>query len=1089
MRSQIENLILQIYLESSGLIDYLKNTNFDDNNLKNFIPNIVNSCSYLGVNEDKILIQNREKIEKYYILIGGSCKYYQQNKIPKSISFKEYYLYLIQLYRKGEISNIKNIIEENKDKVFFEFKDFDRIDHLLFLEELKYNLFKCRTKYCDIMKIFNDFYMNLHHFDIDNEELIQFNNCNNFEGLSKYCKLKLKDQFESEDYKEDLIKFKLNENINEKKKFILCETVELGNIATNTFFSEEFLTQNSKKDKDNNQINEEKESKSYRDDLENSSKLHSKANTNKKMAFSSEIENNNHSNSINLRDSPQNSILDIVLGDGVKNKKDPSKLFFKKNTNLSLNKISKLDDKKKYPSQSQRGDHTEDETSYCSISIICKSNCSFLVLNKEEFSDYLSQEKQKIKTKEIIYLTDNFFFSSINKKVFKKKFYERFNLKTYSSNNVLFKEKETPEKLFLIKEGIIEISLNKNIIELTSLIKDLIKLQPSLKNSIDSNSDYKANNQFKNIVDELTKKRKFTIFKYDSKDIVGMESFFLNYSYYYKATVISRKALIYEVDLNTVNNLKRESQEIRESFENICLEKLNSFLKRIIYLKNIYLRNFDNRLTEEQIKIKIDLNNRKNIEKITDIKNSNGVNILSKEVISLDDYNQIKDSLLQIGICKRRNGNEIAVNSISSDNNKLFNKFRKTVSEFSDEEENETKPSKKKVIVVNNNMNNKREEPAKIVLNNKSSENLFRRSKEFSAMNCTNQLLSIKKDQRNTNNIIPEENENAKRKRNNNLSLDSKSSNNGPNKNLNNYTDKKNEINESRIENSTKKKKLEKDTSKGNSNRNNDSQIESQNISIRDIEAKKKDFDVLVLGEKEIKEKGKLKINNFSRQNSDNNIDLIKYYNNYKSLRKASINFKMEEFFKEGIPLSTKAFENGSFFVTSNNSEEKIKWRKVEKKAKQNNQMKINLEEIDPGIDVEFSLNNIMLTCPVQTNESVDFVTPMSSFKPKRLDLPIIKKIKYEAEHKKNLENFILKKTKKEKLFDNKILPFFKSMEDKRIKISNFENQNFLGENNDYLLAKNSIKSDHIKEFYKMLQNKKIKGNKFRQQIFNNECL
>lgn len=1076
IRSSIENLTLQVYIESSGLNDYLKGLNFDENNIKNFLPNILQSCSFFEVSENKLLIQYNEKIERYYILISGRCKFYKQTKTTMQITMKEYYQLLIQLQRRGDIEKIKKNMEENKDKITIQYPDLDRLNHLLFLQEFKYNLYKCRTKYNDVIKIFNEFFVNLKQYDIDQEELLRFNNSKNFEGLSKYCKMKLKEEFEAEEFKDDLIKYKLNDNANEKLFFRICDTVDLGEIPINSFISEEFLCQHK-------EYREEIDSSHmlYENNLLTEEKISQERKTNKKYTISKDLASKSNIGS-DLKGYTRNSTLNILSDDDNINKLDDIKNLSRNDkviqTSLNLNKINKFNVKKK-PSINSQNHNNEEDAVFCSISIICESDCSFLVINKEDFVEYTNQEKQKIKTRDIVYLTDNFFFGSINKKIFEKKYYEKFELKTYSFESILFREKENPEKLFIVKEGIIEISLNKNLLELTALIKDLIKLEPSLKNSIDNNSDYKANNQLKNIVNEISKKRKITIFKYDSNDIIGMESIFLNHSYFYKATVISKKALIYEIDVNYVKNLNRESNEIRENFYNISLDKLNSFLQRIIYLKNVYLRTFDNKITEEQMKIKMNMNLKKNLEKMEERNINNGVNVLSKEVISLDKYNIIKDMLLNKGNYKRGGEQDKNINNqYEIHNHKKFINYPILVTNISDEE-NDINTFSKKIVVVNNNLRSKKNETKLNPIC--KNDNSLRNTRNIS--NDNNPYSKIRQEP-----LIENEDEKIPSRKKKILSIDSKTSNikreidKSP---ISNNMKKTKDTNDSSIEIDNRKKKLDLINSLGNSRKNNDSQVESQNVSDVNIEAKKKDFDLLILGEKESKDKDNLKF--FKRQNSDNNIDLIKYYNNYKSLRKASINFKIGEFFKEGVPLSTKAFENGSFFVTSNNSEEKIKWRRVDKKSKQNKSKKLFLEEIDPYIDIDVPLNNIVLTSPLKTNESINFVHPRSPFKLKRIDLPIIKKYKYEAEHKKNLENYILKKNKKIKIIDDKIFPIFKSVDDKRIGVSNFGNPNFLGENNDYLRPRNSLKSEHIKDFYKMLQNKKIKGNKLKHQLLSNE--
>jgi len=1062
--------MIQIYIESTNMLEYLKNTNFDENNIKNFISNIIHPCFHLGIGENKILIQNKEKIDRVYILIRGNCRHFKESKTLKQLTMKEYYLHLIRLHQKGEISTIKTNIEENKRTIKIEYSNIDRINHLLFLEELKYNLYKCRTKYNDLIKIFSDFFMNFKQFNIEQETLLEYHNSRNFELLSDYCKSKLKDEFENSEYAKDIERFKLKEENKEKYFFLICETIDLGYIPINTFISQEFL---SEKFKDKEIIDFKKLisfNLSEEENLNNSvspTKL-----DNRKLSFLEGSDKNKSTNNVKDKSFKRSSTLNIGNSNAGKLKSNKKISIVEQNQVLS--KQNKNDENKKTSGNSpkQNNNEIEDKIAFSNLSIMCESKCDFLAIKISEFKDLINQEKQKIKTREIVFLTDNFFFSPVNKKVFEKRHFENFKLKTYSFDSVLFRENETPERLFLIKEGIIEISLNKNILELTNLIKDLIKYEPSLKNSIDNNSEFKANNQLKSIVDELSKKRKFSIFKYDSKDIIGMESMFLNKSYFYKATVISRKASIYEIDINLAKSLKKESQEIRNNFDNICLEKLNSFIKRVIYLKNIFIRNFDNRLTEEQTKIKLDVHNRKHVDKLAEINKNNGVNILSKEVISIDKYNQLKDMLLN----KNTNEKNIIINNSPKNynNNNIFN-YRNVYQDTHPEEE-KVVPLPKKIIVVNNLKSRNNHENSESIEDKFDKINNNKTKQDFSETSKFNQIEKIKDTAKNTLRKKTIHSQNSKineskytKEKNGNFAFNNISKETENNKFINNLDFHK-KIKQSFL---------------GNSKSNNESQIESKNISIGNIESKKRDFDIIFLGDKE---KKRSKNDIIKVDNSDNNIDLMKYYNNYKSLRKISINFKMEEFFKEGIPLSTKAFENGSFFVTSNNSEDKIKWKKVDKKRKPKQLInRLKLEEIDPYMDKDILFANIMFTSPNHTNESVEYVNLRSPFKLKRIDLPIIKRIKYETEHKKNVENFILKKQKKLKLIDEKVLPIFKSVDNKKIKIDGFENPNFLGENNDYLLPKNSLKSEHIKEFYKMLHNKKMRGNKIRSHIFSNE--
>jgi len=1145
--------MLQIYLESSNLVDYLKNFNFEEINFTNFIGNIVNSSTYTNILDNKFLIENKEKIEKYYILISGKAKHIRHIKTFRRMIIKEFFMHLIQLQRKGD-NAYRDDIEENKKIINIDISDLERINYLLFLEELKYNLFKCRTKYSDIIKIFNDYCMNLHQYDIDMQELNKFNMAGNFQQLSEYCRIKLKNHFDNEINLADLYRFKINcipdyilavknnlnksnvdisidnlnnldkdknsklyaNNINLKKyKFTICEKIDLDYIPINYFISEEIITDiGSEEITNTGEIfdSQDKENNSDEDPDKNLNiteiiKIPDKAvrrnssNTREKNKFTkskhreSSCQVNNNTNLISGRKSNIN-LNNLSLF----SKNNDSKLDINSSKRISVrNFIEK--------------DLSEDDYTFSKVSILCETKCEFLGISKEEFEEFFQQEKQKMKNKELSFLSDNYFFSSINKKVFEKKYFSAFKSQTYTFETVLFKENDVPEKLFLLKEGIIEITLNKNILELTTLIKNLIKLEPSLKNAITNDSEFKANNQLKNILEDLAKKRKFSLFKYDSRDIIGIESVFLSNNYFFNATVISRKAQIYELNLSTLRSINKETQEIIDNFKNISLDKLNSFIKRSIYLKNIFLRNFDSRVTNEQIKIKMYLCEKKHEDKLTEINNNNPINIISKEHISIDKYNKIKEMLLnKEGIYRNynrddqsskykynyvfnnKNNNNITENKYNTTKNKNCNIFKLNKGENNQDVELNDKSKNEKIVVVNN-----------LYKDNKTSTNNLNTDIDTAkTQNISVIIENNRKDYLDEDKASSSPNPNFMNQELN-LYQEAKLKNSEEQKVLNFLTTnkiKEKEIQAKKLNNikNNNYPNIEKNSPKifnnntvnNNTNRRSNnssmanSQIESNNlsISIANIESKKRDFEVLIFGERNNCSNSAEKNKALNYKNSE---ELIKYYKNLQSVKKNSLNLKMDEFFKEGVQVSTKAFENGSFFVTSNNSEDKTKWNNnkltkkflKEKKIKKD---KIRLDEIDNYIEKDVKMNHInFLTSPIDV-QNVEYVTPKTPFILKRMDLPIIKKIKYENEHKKFVEDFVLKKNKRLKIVDDKVISVFKSVDDKKINVLSFENPNFLGENNDYLLPKNSQKSENIKEFYRMLNNKNLKSNKMRQQ-------
>ena len=83
-------------------------------------------------------------------------------------------------------------------------------------------------------------------------------------------------------------------------------------------------------------------------------------------------------------------------------------------------------------------------------------------------------EKQKIIMIEVGFLTENFFYKTINPFIFQKKYFSEFLLCESIKGNCLFQENKVCDFLYFIKEGEIELKIEANLIELNQLIKTLV---------------------------------------------------------------------------------------------------------------------------------------------------------------------------------------------------------------------------------------------------------------------------------------------------------------------------------------------------------------------------------------------------------------------------------------------------------------------------------------------------------------------------------------------------------------------------------------------------------------------------------------
>jgi len=114
--------------------------------------------------------------------------------------------------------------------------------------------------------------------------------------------------------------------------------------------------------------------------------------------------------------------------------------------------------------------------------IIVEEDYTYLaVIKLNVYKEYILVEKERLTHKEIQFLMDNFFFKNVKYKAFSSTYYFNFKFDEYQKDTILFKENEPVDCIYFIKEGEVELTINKNIIEIQKLINSFVMLD---KNSL-----------------------------------------------------------------------------------------------------------------------------------------------------------------------------------------------------------------------------------------------------------------------------------------------------------------------------------------------------------------------------------------------------------------------------------------------------------------------------------------------------------------------------------------------------------------------------------------------------------------------------
>ncbi len=276
-----------------------------------------------------------------------------------------------------------------------------------------------------------------------------------------------------------------------------------------------------------------------------------------------------------------------------------------------------------------------------------------LLMRNDIYVEFMKNQKYKIKTDQINFLTQNFFFSSINKFLFEKLYYDLFEYENYKMNDIILKENTKVEYLYFIQKGKIDLISNKSVIEnhlIINIIYDiLLKQRKKYKNNTVNDkylklysSSYIQN--FQEIDKEIYINKKNNLMIYQENQCIGHECFFYGFNYLYTAVAKSGIVEVYKIGVDKLMKIIKDKNNIvynefiRKSWESLLL-----FYKLIINLNTNLLRYYHKNKTKENNKNKEDKeNDNKDIFIINDKNKMNNSTTFNSEIIKSNLINMEK---------------------------------------------------------------------------------------------------------------------------------------------------------------------------------------------------------------------------------------------------------------------------------------------------------------------------------------------------------------------------------------------------------------------------------------------------------------
>jgi len=283
--------------------------------------------------------------------------------------------------------------------------------------------------------------------------------------------------------------------------------------------------------------------------------------------------------------------------------------------------------------------------------ISTSSELELLLMRNDIYKEFMKNQQHKIKAEQINFLTQNFFFNSIDKTIFENIYYNLFEFECYNINEIIIKENNKVDYLHFIKNGRVKLTSNKSVIE-NHLIINLIYNIFMKQNKNSKYNDIKEKylklyssshiENFEKMEKEMNNNKVNNLMIYQENQCIGHECFFYGLSYLYTATAKSDKVEMYKIRVDKLMKiLKDKTKDIYLSFVKKSTESLVLLFNLIININSNLLQKY-NIQTQNQIKnlkekkVNENKNSLKDKCNINELKNKDKIFMILKSIMNLD---------------------------------------------------------------------------------------------------------------------------------------------------------------------------------------------------------------------------------------------------------------------------------------------------------------------------------------------------------------------------------------------------------------------------------------------------------------------
>jgi len=298
-------------------------------------------------------------------------------------------------------------------------------------------------------------------------------------------------------------------------------------------------------------------------------------------------------------------------------------------------------------------------------------------IDLQEYIYFFIEEYKLYMREQALFLVHNFIFQKIQKH-FELHYFNFFEFEEVKSNQFLFHENDKVEYIYLLKEGIVELTINKNIFKIREIINKL-NSQNDISDSFNENNNFEKNlelelgHEFFNEKKKLNENKNEKIVVLEKNQIIGLECLYLGINYFYNAKLGNKNAKFYKIKKDKFLEIIDLEQRfgIHLDYQKEAQRKINFFLLRLINLIKVKINCIKSKKIPNIINIYNQINIGRNYKKVkfnlTHKKTRYKLNSTNIDNIPLNNYK------LNIGT-----NNFELTNSKSNLNNKTENNSKST---------------------------------------------------------------------------------------------------------------------------------------------------------------------------------------------------------------------------------------------------------------------------------------------------------------------------------------------------------------------------------------------------------------------------